>query len=389
MRRRLSLATRKEVIEAVRKRYQEAALTAKAEILNEFVELTGYHRKHAVRLLGPSAGQKREKKLRSENRIFNDAVREALILLWEAADRICGKRLKALVPTLLEAMEKHGHLQVAAGVRDRLLQMSAATIDRLLAEPRERVTGTRRRKGVGATILRRSIPIRTFGDWKNPEPGYMEADFVAHCGGSMAGSVVHTLVLTDIATGWTECVPLIARDQALIVEALERIRRTLPFPLRGFDTDNDGAFINQTVHSYCRQTGLEFTRSRPYRKNDQAWVEQKNGAVVRKLAGYDRLSGIAVAEKLARLYEFSRFYVNCFQLSFKLESKVRMGARVVKTYHPPLTPYERVVRSPQVHNQGSSNCRPSLPNSTRSHSFRTFAASKKSWPLEKPPNWAS
>ena len=222
----------------------------------------------------------------------------------------------------------------------------------VIDEPRERVIGTRRRKGVGATILRRSIPIRTFGDWKNPEPGYMKADLVAHCGGSMAGSVVHTLVLTDIATGWTECVPLIARDQALIVEALKRIRKTLPFPLRGFDTDNDGAFINQTVHSYCQETLLEFTRSRPYRKNDQAWVEQKNGAAVRKLAGYDRLSGIADAEKLARLYEFSRFYVNCFQPSFKLKTKVRMGARVVKTYHPPLTPYERVVRSPQVPQSG-------------------------------------
>jgi hypothetical protein len=163
MRRRLSLATRKELIEAVRKRYQEAALATKTDILDEFVELTGYHRKHAVRLLGPSTGQKREEKLRSENRIYNDVVREALILLWEASDRICGKRLKALVPTLLEAMEKHGHLQLATGVRNRLLQMSAATIDRLLTEPRERVIGTRRRKGVGATILRRSIPIRTFG----------------------------------------------------------------------------------------------------------------------------------------------------------------------------------------------------------------------------------
>jgi hypothetical protein len=352
MRRRLSLTTRKELIEAVRKRYQEAALATKTDILDEFVEMTGYHRKHAVRLLGPSAGRTREKKLRSKGRIYDDAVQEALILLWEAADRICGKRLKAVIPLLIEAMEKHGHLQLATGVRDRLLQMSAATIDRLLAGPRDRVVGTRRRKGVGATVLRRSIPVRTFGDWKDPDPGYMEADLVAHCGGSMAGSVVHTLVLTDIATGWTECVPLIARDQALIVEALERIQKTLPFPLRGFDTDNDGAFINETVLSYCRQTGLEFTRSRPYRKNDQAWVEQKNGAIVRKLAGYGRLSGIADAEKLARLYEFSRFYVNCFQPSFKLKSKVRIGARVVKTYHPPLTPQEQVVRSPHVPQSG-------------------------------------
>jgi hypothetical protein len=361
MRRPLSLATRKELIEAVRKRYQEAALATKTDILDEFVELTGYHRKHAVRLLGPGSERKRQKKSRSDKRVYNEVVREALILLWEAADRICGKRLKALIPTLLAAMEKHGHLQLAAEIRERLLQMSAATIDRLLTEPRERVIGTRRRKGVGATVLRRSIPIRTFGDWNDPEPGYMESDLVAHCGGSMAGSVVHTLVLTDIATGWTECIPLIVRDQALIVEALEQIQKTLPFPLRGFDTDNDGAFINQTVLNYCRRTGLEFTRSRAYRKNDQAWVEQKNGAVVRKLVGYDRLSGIVDVEKLARLYEFSRFYVNCFQPSFKLKSKVRMGARVVKTYHQPLTPYERVVSSPHVPQSGKQQLQAIFP----------------------------
>ena len=130
-------------------------------------------------------------------------------------------------------MEKHGHLQLETSVRDLLLQMSAATMERLLAEPRERVTGTRRRRGVGATLLRRSIPIRTFGDWKDPEAGYMEADLVAHCGGWMAGSVVHTLLLTDVATGWTECVPLIARDQVLIVEALEQVRKALPFPCEG------------------------------------------------------------------------------------------------------------------------------------------------------------
>jgi hypothetical protein len=224
MLRQLSLATRKELIEAVRKRYQQAALNKKTAILDEFVEVTGYHRKHAIRLLGPSAGWKQPHKRASEGRIYNDTVQEVLILLWEASDRICGKRLKALVPLLLEVLEKHGHLQLNGDVRDLLLQMSAATIDRLLAEAREQVTGTRRRKGVGATLLRRSIPIRTFGDWNDPDPGYMEADLVAHCGGSMAGSVVHTLVLTDIATGWTECIPLIARDQDLIVEALEQVR---------------------------------------------------------------------------------------------------------------------------------------------------------------------
>jgi hypothetical protein len=298
MRRQFSVTTRRELVEAIEKRYQEATLAAKTAILNEFVEVTGYHRKHCVRLLGPSAGRQQQKKSRSKGRIYDDAVQEALILLWEASDRICSKRLKALVPMLLELMEKHSHLQLDSRVRELLLQMSAATMDRLLAEPRERVTGTRRRRGVGATLLRRSIPIRTFGDWKDPDPGYMEVDLVAHCGGSMAGSVVHTLVLTDVATGWTECVPLIARDQILIVEALEQVRKRLPFPLRGLDPGNDGAFINQTVLNYCQQTGLEFTRSRAYLKNYQAWVEQKNGAVVGKVAGYDRLSGVSGAEKL-------------------------------------------------------------------------------------------
>ena len=252
MRRKLSLVTRKELVEAVRQRYQDATLATKTNILNEFVEVTGYHRKHAVRLLGPSGGRKRDEESRSGRRIYDDAVQQILIVLWEAADRICGKRLKAAIPALIESMERHGHLQLPTGVRDHLLHMSAATMDRLLAEPGERVTGTRRPKGVGATLLRRSIPIRTFGDWKDPQPGYMEADLVAHCAGSMAGSVVHTLVLTDVATGWTECVPLVARDQALIIAALEQIRKTLPFPLRGFDTDNDGAFINQTVLTYCQ-----------------------------------------------------------------------------------------------------------------------------------------
>src|SRR6476620_5070851 len=147
MRSKMSLATRKELVEAVRQRYQDATLATKTSILNEFVEVTGYHRKHAVRLLGPSAGRKHDKEPRSRRRIYDDTVQQALIVLWETADRICGKRLKAVIPVLLQAMEKHGHLQLTTGVRDQLLQMSAATMDRLLAEPRERVTGTRRRKG--------------------------------------------------------------------------------------------------------------------------------------------------------------------------------------------------------------------------------------------------
>lgn len=176
----------------------------------------------------------------------------------------------------------------------------------------------------------------------------MEADLVSHGGESVAGSFAHTLVLTDIASGWTECVALAVREGSLTVEALTRLRTTMPFPLRGFDTDNGSEFINETVLAYCTEAKIEFTRARPYRKNDQAWVEQKNGSMVRRLVGYRRLEGMAAADTLARLYASSRLFVNFFQLSFKLAEKKRMGARVSKRYHAPETPCGRSPQSGSV-----------------------------------------
>ena len=154
--------------------------------------------------------------------------------------------------------------------------------------------------------VRRRVPVRTFADWHDPEPGFLEVDLVVHCGESMAGSFASTLVLTDIASGWIECIALLVREGSLIVDALERLRVTLPFPLRGIDTDNGSEFINEVLITFCADHGIEFTRSRPYRKNDQAWVEQKNGSVVRRLVGYGRLEGIAAGEALSRLYSASR-----------------------------------------------------------------------------------
>jgi hypothetical protein len=266
MRRQLSLVTRRELIVALRGRYREAGREEKKTILDEFVEVSGYHRKHAIRLLG-AKGSSGEKEPTAGVRRYGEAVLQALIVLWEAADRICGKRMKAILPVLIEAMERHGHLQLDAEVRLRLMKISPATIDRMLSGVREK--GKRRRSGI-PSVLRKAIPVRTFADWNDPAPGNMEADFVCHCGEAMTGSFVHTLVLTDIATGWTECIALAARDQHLVTEALDRVRKRLPFPLLGFDSDNDGAFINDTVLEYCREHGIEFTRSRPDRKNDQA-----------------------------------------------------------------------------------------------------------------------
>jgi hypothetical protein len=283
-------------------------------------------------------------------RRYDDEVRAALITLWEAADRICGKRLKAVIPTLIESMTRYGHLSLSDGLRKRLLDISAATIDRLLADVREQAFGGQRKRagGVGNAI-RRAVPIRTFADWNDPLPGYLEIDFVEHCGGvKIDGDFVHSLVMTDIATGWTECLAMPFRNHAFVIEHVERVRAALPFPLRGLDSDNDTAFMNEAVFDFCKATGIELTRSRAYKKNDQAWVEQKNGSIVRRLVGYGKLRGLEDTEVLTSLYRISRLYINYFQPSFKLKSKTRHGARVTKRYEGPLTPLERVLRSPSV-----------------------------------------
>lgn len=346
MAKRISVDVRRELVRAIGERYRAGAVDAKARILDEFVAVTGYHRKHSIRVLNSTAGATvaaRPPRLR----LYDEAVREGLIVLWEAADRICGKRLKALLPVLLPALERHGHLKLEAGMREKLLAVSASTIDRLLAAPRQ-LLGGRRPRVSSKPAVRRAIPIRTFGDWHDPLPGFMEADLVSHGGENVAGSFAHTLTLTDIASGWTECVALAVKEGALIVEALTRLRTTMPFPLRGFDTDNGSEFINETVLAYCKAEGIEFTRGRPHRKNDQAWVEQKNGAVVRRLVGHRRLEGIAAADALARLYASSRLFVNFYQPSFKLAEKKRNGARVSKRYHAPETPCSRLLQSASV-----------------------------------------
>ncbi len=347
MGRRISMAARQEVLRVVRERYVAQSRGEKSRILDEFVAVTGYHRKHAIRLLNQEEEDEVDSPPRVGRRIYDEAVREALILVWETADRICGKRLKAALPSLVEAMERHGHLRLDDEVRRRLLAASASTIDRLLAPIREEA-GRRKRRSGASSAIRRKVPVRTFGDWGDPPPGFFEGDLVAHCGGSMAGSFVHTFVLTDIASGWTDGLPLLVREQGLVTEALDTFGARLPVAIRGLDTDNDSVFMNETLVEYCDEHGIELTRSRPYRKNDQAWVEQKNGSVVRRLVGHDRFAGVAAAQILARLFDVARWYVNFFQPSFKLRDKTRVGAKVTRRYHPPATPCERLLAHPAV-----------------------------------------
>jgi len=342
---KISKETKKELLGALRQRYIEASKKDKTRILDEFVELSGYHRKHAVRLLSDQNGQHPAKSTYSR-RIYNEAVVEALIVVWEAADRICGKRLNVVLPNLVEAMERHGHLKLNPEVRQRLLAASASTIDRLLQPVRKKARPRKKRRT--EPRVRNQIPVRTFGDWDVPPPGFLEIDFVVHCGGSMAGSFIHTLAVTDICSGWIECIPLLAREQALVVEGLEAIRQQLPFAILGIDSDNDSAFICDMLLEYSKAQHIKFTRSRAYRKNDQAWIEQKNGAVIRRFVGHDRFSGVVAGQALAHLYQAIRLYVNYFQPSFKLKEKSRKGAKVSRTYYKPATPCDRLLEHSKV-----------------------------------------
>jgi len=339
------MATRRELVETVGVRYRASTVAERSAILDEFVSITGYHRKHAIRLLSApfTAPEARRRSVR-----YGPAVREALRVLWEVSDRVCSKRLKAMIPVLLPALLRHGKLEDDAPLLAQLMAVSPATIDRLLAPIRMAAAKGRRRAAGQSSAIRRAVPIRTFGDWDDPPPGYVEVDFVAHCGPRLSGSFIQTLVLTDIATGWTECLPVLTRDGTLVIDAIGRARELFPFPMRGVDFDNDSVFMNERVVTWCRAQGLEVTRARAYRKNDQAWVEQKNGAIVRRLVGYGRFEGLECVQVLTRLYGAARMHTNLLQPSFKLRSKTRIGARVIKEYHPPVPPAHRVLAHGRV-----------------------------------------
>ena len=252
--RKISTDTRHDLLQAVRERYREGLKDEKLRILDEFVAVTGYHRKHIIRLLrAPDRTGTRTRRTRLP--LYDEAVREALVVLWEASDRICGKRLKPLLPLLVSALERHGHLTLEATVRTRVLSASAATLDRLLRPTRAAVSGQRVHRRATPAV-QRQVPVRTAADWQDPLPGEMEADLVSHGGDAGGGSFVHTLTLTDVASGWTECVALVVREGSLVVAALEYLRQRMSFPLRGFDTDNGGEFMNETVATYCHAHGI-------------------------------------------------------------------------------------------------------------------------------------
>jgi hypothetical protein len=335
----MSFRAKRELLSQVAPRYAEARHAQKSVILDEFLACTGYARKYAIRLLRrpiPPPGPIR----RPRAPRYGPDVREALRIAWSAVNGICAKRLVPFLPELVPALERHGHLVLTDEVRTLLLTISPATADRLLRPIRQPHGLSTTKPG---RLLKHQVPVRTFGDWDDVRPGFLEADLVAHCGGSTEGAYLHTLTLTDVATAWTECLPLLVRSQHAVVEALDRARRLLPFPLLGLDTDNGSEFLNAELLAYCEREQITFTRGRTANKNDQCFVEQKNGSIVRQLVGYDRFEGERAYCQLAELYRATRLYVNFFQPSLKLQHKARTGGHVRRTYAPAKTPFQQVV----------------------------------------------
>ena len=342
-------------------RYRSLSRAGKQLLLNELQALTGYHRKSLLRRLNQQPDHRQASLRGQHRRRYGPEVVEALVPLWEASDRLCGKRLHALLPQLVESLEHHGHLHLEQGVRAGVLAMSSATIDRLLSPIRKTSGGNGwRRRPRAHSGVRRRVQVRTFKGWDDhKDPGWLEIDLVAHCGGRLEGRFIWTLVGTDIATGWSESLQVITRDGASVLAAIQRLRQQLPFPLRGIDADNDPAFMNALMEQWCDapEQGIELTRSRAYQSNDQAWVEQKNGVLIRRVVGYERLVGLEAAQLLAELYAAMRLFTNLFQPSFKLKRSMREGGRIKRQHHPPRTPLQQLLRTGVLSDQEAQSLR--------------------------------
>jgi hypothetical protein len=334
----------REYTEAIRGRYFLASKKDKGKILDEFTKVTSCHRKAAIRLLRYRNQPKTNKK-RGRPRQYGTAVVGALRLAWEATDRLCSKRLQPFLPELVAVLRRQGESTMAAEVEAQLCHISPSTIDRLL-RPWRRVGGRRPFTSTKpGSLLKCSIPIRTFADWQENRPGFLEVDLVSHCGESAEGFYLTTLSTVDVASGWSECIGVWGKGQSRVGAAVHRVRKRLPFLLLGLDSDNGGEFINQHLYTYCHREGIVFTRSRSYKKNDSCHVEQKNWSVVRRLVGYDRYSSHAALETLNRVYDLLRLYINFFQPVMKLVAKTRHGARVHKIYDKARTPYQRLLEA--------------------------------------------
>ncbi len=333
----------KEYAEVMRRRYLKANRREKGRLLDEFVQVTGYHRKSAIRILLGRRGSSSSHP-RGRPRRYGLEAALALKTIWEISDCLCSRRLKPFMAELISILKHHGEFTLGPEVEAQLCQMSPSTMDRLLRPYRCRT----KRRSLSTTRpgnLRTSIPIRTSGEHNRREPGFLQIDLVAHCGESTEGFYLTTLDAVDLATGWTELRAVWGKGQERVKAAIHEVTRRLPFAIKGLHSDNGSEFINHLLYSYCQREGIEFTRGRSHNTNDNAHVEQRNWSAVRRLVGYGRYDSRPALDCLKGFYELARLWLNFFQPVLKLKSKFRHGARVRKVYDTAQTPYQRLKAS--------------------------------------------
>ncbi len=343
----LTMETRKEVTKVYSRRYARAgSKKEKGAILDEVCEMTGWHRKHAIRVLsGKASPAGAARGRRGPKPKYGVEHRRVVGRVWAILDFPCSKRLKAGMRDVVEALRRSGHdLGVSGRVEREVCEMSASTLDRMLAHDREAMAPKGRSTTKPGSFLKSQIPIRRGRDWDDAALGFMEIDTVAHGGGSARGEFCFTLDATDVASGWTELRAVRNKAEVHTLGAMRAIRERMPFELLGIDSDNGSEFINAHFLRYCEAEGLVFTRGRPYTKNDGCFVEEKNWSVVRRVVGYARYEGDEACALLNDIYDRQRILANYFMPSQKLVSKTRDGARVVRFHDDALTPYRRIMK---------------------------------------------
>ncbi len=338
----MTRTSRREYANAVRQRYAQASRAAKAHILDEFCATTRYHRKYAIALL-TAAGRPKQRQGRRRTPTYRSQTVSALAAIWEAAGYPWSARLKALLPLWLPWATRH--FALSPRVEQQLRTISPSTIDRRLQGRKRRLKRRLYGRTKPGTLLKHHIPIKT-DHWDVTTPGFTEIDLVSHSGNSADGEFVQSLNLTDIHTGWSESRAVMGKSQTVVRPALEELRQALPFALRGVDSDNGAEFINAHLYRYCDARAIQFTRGRPYKKDDNAHIEQRNWTHVRKLLGWERYDSIEAREAINDLYRHElRLMMNLFQPSVKLVGKVRHGARLTRRYDAPQTPLDRLAAS--------------------------------------------
>jgi hypothetical protein len=344
----MSPRSKREYLAAIIKRYRAASRKIKTVILNEFCSTCGYHRKHALRLLRTFRRFTQKTPVKRGRRPVYDS--EAILIplkrIWIAASLPCSTRLKAIIPEWLPGYIKtYGPISQKTAVA--LLRISPSSIDRMLKPVRAKYTKHGRATTKPGTLLRKHIPVKT-NQWDESRPGFLEADTVAHCGSSTEGIYANTVDCVDIATGWTEQRAVWGKNYQDVIEKIKDIEQSLPFPILGFDSDNGSEFLNHHLLRYLtdRKQPIQFTRSRAYKKDDNAHIEQKNWTHVRQWLGYDRLGSPEVVPLMNELYTSEwRLFLNFFCPSVKLLEKKRVASKTMKRYDKPKTPYRRVLES--------------------------------------------